>query len=270
MEQKYKDFEKTIKKKVSFNFTPKYKEQVEIPGVNPRLIIEIAQKAVEALDWTLIYVDEAILEAHTTTGKWSANYAISISINHLGRMEVKSQSTGNEIIDLGVNSKKVKLFIYAFEDIRSGYDQTALDELQKQVEKEDKMSDYVIPVSLPQPKTSKTPNRNLLWAGALAFSAVAAFLLAFISYHGIYIIGLFEFAVAWLAALTIKQVLKWSNYTDLTHYTLLIITMTAVIFIGEQLFQYLIFINDTGYSFLSFFEFMEEKIAAGICKLPQK
>jgi hypothetical protein len=61
-----------------------------------------------------------------------------------------------------------------------------------------------------------------------------------------------------------KYVLKWSNYTDLKNYRLLIAAMTSVIFIGEQLFQYIIFISDTGYTFYSFFDFMDEKIAAGI------
>jgi hypothetical protein len=160
MEQKYKDFEKTIKKKVSFNFTPKFKEYLEIPGINPRLIIELAQKAVEALDWEVIYVDETTLEAHTSKSNWSANYAIKISINHLGRMEVKSESMGNEIIDFGANSKRVKLFIYAFQDIMSDYDQSSLNELQKQVERDDKMSDYVIPESLPLPAKLKLPTEK--------------------------------------------------------------------------------------------------------------
>ncbi len=264
MEQIYKDFEKTIKKNVSFRFTPKYSENLELPGVNPRLIIEVVQKVVEALDWEVIYMDDSSLEANTTKSKWSANYAVTISLNHVGRMEVKSVSTGNEMIDFGANSKKVKLFIYAFQDIFGKYDQSALNELQKQVDKEDKMSDYVIPETLPQPVTLKTPNRLIVWIGGLLFSIAAAYLTALISYHGIYIIGIFEIVTAWLAAFCIKKLLKLSNFTDLKSYMQLVAVMTTIIFIGEQFFQYLIFIIDTGYTFMSFFDFMSEKIAAGI------
>lgn len=264
MDQKYIDFEKTIQRKVSFRFTPQFKETIETPGIPARLLIEMAEKTIQALDWELTYKDDETLEARQRKGKWGAVYAIIIKVNHLGRMEVKSESTGSEMIDFGANSKRVKLFVYAFNDILSSYDPGSLADLQKQVEREDKMEDYVIPESLPQPVNYKTPDKRIMWIGLLLYSLLIALPVSFLSTQGLYIIGIFELGIGWLGGLAFLQLLKLSNYADVEKVIIMNIVMVAVIFISEQIYQYLFFINETGYTYLNFFEFMSEKIAAGI------
>jgi hypothetical protein len=264
MDQKYIDFEKTIKRKVSFRFTPRFKETIEAPGIPARLLIEIAEKTIQALDWELTYKDDETLEARQQKEKWGAVYAIKVKVNHLGRMEVKSESTGNEMIDFGANSKRVKLFVFAFNDILSSYNPNTLADLQKQVEREDKMEDYVIPASLPQPINYKTPDKKIMWIGLLLYSVIIALPVSFLSTQGLYIIGIFELGIGWLGGLVFLQLLKMSNYANSDKLMIMNIVMVAVIFISEQIYHYMFFINETGYTYLNFFEFMGEKIAAGI------
>ena len=65
MEEIYKNYEKTIKKKHSVNFTPKYKEEFST-SVNEPLFIAIAEKTFEKLGWDLVYKDEKNVEAKRT------------------------------------------------------------------------------------------------------------------------------------------------------------------------------------------------------------
>ena len=54
MEENLKNYEKAIKKKHSVNFTPKYNEEFRT-SVNNTLFIAIAEKAIEKLEWDLVY-----------------------------------------------------------------------------------------------------------------------------------------------------------------------------------------------------------------------
>lgn len=264
MDQKYQDFQKTIKKKHSVNFTPKYKETIPVSLSDSRLLVEIAVKAMEALDWEVLFQDNETAEAIQSNGKWSSKYAISIKAGHAGEVEVKSQSMGDEMWDMGNNSKRVKLFVYAFNETLKDYKQSNLADLKKEVERKDKMSDYVIPESLPQPAAYKEPNSLFLWFGLCLSAILIAVPVAFLSSKGFYFLGLFELGIAWLLATAASYLYKISNYTNgkIIHYILIV--AVAIIFISNLFFQYLIYLDKTGDSMTGFFDFIGLKIEAGI------
>lgn len=264
MDQKYQDFQETIKKKHSVNFTPKYKETIPVSLSDSRLLVEIAVKTVEALEWELIFQDNETVEAIQSNGKWSGKYAISIKTGHAGEVEVKSQSMGDEMWDVGNNSKRVKLFVYAFNELLKDYKQSDLADLKKEVERKDKMTDYVIPESLPQPAAYKEPNSLILWLGLCLSAVLIAIPFAFLSSKGLYIIGLFELGIAWFLATAASYLYKASNYTDwkVIHYML--IAAVAIVFVSNLFFQYLIYLDKTGDTFTGFFDFVGLKIEAGI------
>ena len=264
MEQKYLDFQETIKKRHSVNFTPKYKETIPVSLSDSRLLVEVAVKTVEALEWELIYQSDDTVEAIQSKGKWGRKYAISIKTGVAGQVEVKSQSMGDEMWDMGNNSKRVQLFVYAFEETLKNYKQTDLAELKKEVDRKDKMTDYVIPEKLPQPGIYKTPNPLALWLGlcltAVAYSIPAAFL----TYNGLYIIGLFEVGFAWFLAFVASYLFKISNYTRWKEIHYMLIAAIATAFIANLFFQYQIFIDKTGETYIGFFEFIGYRIEAGL------
>ena len=263
MDQKFIDFKKTIKKKHSVRFTPRYVEVIQVSISQPRILTEIAVKAVEALEWELIYQDDETVEARQSNGRWSGKYAITIKTGHPGEVEVKSESTGDEMWDMGNNSKRVKLFLFAFTEILNEQKQSNLADLKKEIERKDKMSDYVIPKTLPEPPVYKDPNSLLLWLGFILSALFISLPLAFLASKGIYILGLFELGAIWLLAYTAGFLFRISNFTDWkTIHKMLILTI-AVIFICNLFYQYLFYMNDSGDT-LNFMDYVTQKIEAGI------
>lgn len=265
MEDIFKNYEKTIKKKHSINFTPKYKEEFRTSVTNT-LFVAIAEKAVAKLGWDLIYKDENNIEAkrkEKSLGLERWTEAITANYEY-GNVVVKSESLGNEMWDIGKNSKRVKLFIYAFKETLETFDRQSLNELEKETEKKNNWDDYVIPESLPQPIQSKKPNILIPIIGGLIISLIVGFIIAFISVKGMYFIGLFEFLVATAIVLAMKHLIKLSNFTDFNKLKYLLSAMIILIYISNQYFQYEIILNENSYDRIGFLEFLKLRLSQGL------
>lgn len=261
----FKNYEKTITKKHSVNFTPRYKEEFGT-SVNNTLFVGIAEKAVEKLGWDLVYKDEKNIEAkrkEKSLGIERWTEAITASYEN-GKVVVKSESLGNEIWDVGRNSKRVKLFIYAFDETLKTFDTNSLNELEKEVAKKNNWDDYIIPETLPQPEHVKSPNIAIPIIGGLIISVILGLLLAFISLKGIYVIFLFEFLVATVIAFAMKHLIKLSNFTDFYKLQYLLVVMIIVIYILNQYFQYEIILNESNYERIGFWEFLKLRFSQGL------
>jgi len=262
MTKELKQYEKSIKKKHSFNWTPKFEEEIRT-DLNKTVIIPIVVKTFEKLGWDLIYQEETIAEAKRKGdwNRWTEKIAVSFDF---GKLTIKSLSLGNEMWDNGRNSKRVKLFIHAFQEIEKEFDRETLAELEKEVEKTNNWDDYEIPNNLPQPKIRKEPQIWIPIVGGLITSLLLGFIVAFLSVKGIYIIGLFEVGVAIVMGFMLKQFIKLSNYTfyDYLHY--LLIGMILITYISNQFFQYQIILNENNFQPFSFLEFIQARFEAGI------
>ena len=148
-------YEQSIKRTHSFAWTPKFEEEF-YTNLNKTLVIAIAIKTFKKLKWNIVYEDEESVEAKRKDrwNKWTEK--ITVSYNY-GRIKVKSVSLEG-MWDVGRNSLRVKLFIYAFEEIEKGLNKTALADLEKETERKNNLDDYIIPSELPQPKKRKNPN----------------------------------------------------------------------------------------------------------------
>ena len=114
--------------------------------------------------------------------------------------------------------------MYAFNELLKDYKQSNLADLKKEVERKDKMSDYVIPASLPQLTAYKEPNSTILWLGLCLSAVLIAAQVAFLSSKGLYIIGLFELGIALLLATAASYLNKASNFTNwkIIHYMMIV------------------------------------------------
>ena len=265
MEDLLKNYEKTIKKKHSVSFTPKYKEEFRT-SVNNIVFVAVAEKTVAKLGWDLVYKNEKSIEAKRKEEmlgieRWTE--AITASYEY-GNIVVKSESLGNEMWDLGRNSKRVKLFIYAFEEILKTFDRKSLNELEKEVERKNNWDDYVIPETLPEPNQVKSPNIIILIIGGLIISIILGFVLAFVSLKGIYILFLFEFLIATAIAMTMKQLIKISNFIDFGKLQYLLAGMIILIYLSNQYFQYEIILNENNYNRIGFWEFLKLRFSKGL------
>ena len=262
MTEELKQYEKSIEKKHSFNWTPKFETEIRT-NLNKTVVIPIVIKVIEKLGWDLVYQDEKNAEAKRKGGwdRWTEKITISFDY---GKLKVKSVSLGNEMWDNGRNSKRVELFIHAFQQTEKEFDGEALAELEQEIEKINNWSDYEIPESLPKPKNRKEPQLWIPIVGGIITALLLGLTVAFLSLKGIYIIVLFEVGVAIAIGLVLKQLIKLSNYTfyDNLHY--LLIGMIVITYVSNQYFQYQIILNENDYDPFSFLEFMQLRFGAGL------
>ena len=262
MNEELKKYESKIKKKHSFNWTPKFEEGFRT-DLNKIVFTSIVLKTFEKLTWDLVYQDEISAEAKRK-GDWNMwTEKISVSYDY-GKVRVKSVSLGNEIWDNGRNSKRVKLFIYAFQQIEKEFDKEALAELEKEVEKTNNWDDYKVPEYLPQPKKRKKPQLWIPIIGGTLTAILLGFIIAFLSVNVLYIIGLFEVVVAIIMAFVLKLLIKVGNYTFYDHLHYVLIGMILITYTSNQYFQYQIILNKNDFLHFSFWEFMQARFEVGL------
>lgn len=265
MEESLKTYEKNIEKKHSFGWTPKYEEEFRT-NLNEKVFVPIAEKTFEKLNWDLVYRDDKNVEAkkkESSFGIEKYTEAITVSFNH-GKVTVKSESLGNEIWDSGRNSKRVKLFIYAFKETEKNLDKESLEKLEVEVDRANNWDDYIVPESLPKPNAIKKPNFTIPIVGGIILSILLALIIAKTSISGIYIIGLFEFIVAICIAFSLIYLIKLSNFTDFKKLKYLLIGMVILVYVLNQYFQYEIILRENNYDRIGFFEFLKIRFEQGL------
>ena len=265
MEESYKAYEKNIEKKHSFGWTPKFEEEFRT-NLNEIVFKPIVEKTLEKLDWDIVFVEDKYIEAKRKEnsfgiGNWTES--ITISYSH-GKINVKSESLGNEIWDNGRNSKRVKLFIHAFKETEKSFDKESLEKLEIEVERKNNWDDYVIPEILPKPLETKKPNFIIPLIGGFFISIILAVILAKVSVSGIYIIGLFEFLVAIAIGFSFKFLIKFSNFTEFLKLKYVLIGMIILIYFLNQYFQYEIILRENNYERIGFFEFIKLRLEQGL------
>ena len=263
MNKEFKDFENQIKKKHSFGFTPKYSETFKVK-VKPRTFVEIAAKVIEKLEWTIVFQNDKQIEAKRERDFGGASEKITAVIDHLGNVEVKSVALGGEIWDFGRNSKRVKLFIFAFNQELKDFDTEKIAELEKEISKKDNWEDYEIPETLPEPKKYKTPSIIFPLIGTVLLSILLAYIIAALSVSGAYVIGLYEVGVGFLFGLAIKYFLRLGNYTDFDKLKLVLGLGVVLTYTLNQYFQYQLILSQNNYEPIGFIEFLKIRLEQGL------
>jgi len=262
MTEEQKKYEKTIKKKHSFGWTPKYEEETKT-SLNKTVFAPIVIKTFEKLEWDIVFQDETQIEAKRK-GDWN-NWTEKIEVTFaFGKIKVKSLSLGNEMWDNGRNSKRVKLFIHVFNEIEKSFDRESLKELETETEKANNWDDYEIPETLPQPKKREEPKVIIPIIGGIVSALLLGFIVAFLSVKGIYIIGLFEVGVAIAIGFILKYLIKFSNYTDYNKLNYILIGMVVITYVSNQYFQYQMILNENNYEPIGFIEFIKLRLEGGL------
>ncbi|MDD2965264.1 MAG: hypothetical protein PHU33_15050 [Bacteroidales bacterium] len=265
MEEKYKQYEKTIKKKHSFAWTPKYASEFTT-RLSAKEFIAIAEKTFKDLGWDIVYQDDKSIEAKRSekslgTERWTEGITATFEY---GKIQVKSVTLGNEMWDVGRNSKRVQLFIYAFQETEKSFDREELQNLVSEKETINNWDDYVVPDSLPKPDEVREPKFYIHIVGCSILTILIAFLLAKVSISGFYIIGLFEFLVGFIIGFTFKYLFKFSNFTNYDKLHYVILGTVGLTYLLNQYFQYEIILFENNYDRIGFFEFLKIKFEQGL------
>lgn len=264
MDKNFKNYEETIPRKHRISFSPKYKEEFKT-SVNEIIFIAVAEKAFEKLGWDVVYKDDFTIEVKRKEAGWmNERWTEIITATYKeGNIAVKSESLGNEIWDAGKNSKRVKLFIYAYQETLKTFDQEALQELEKEAERKNNWDDYIIPDTLPKPAQTKTPDLTIPLIGGLFVSLILGFTLAYLSVKGVYLIILFEFLVATAIGFAMKYLIKFSNYTDFRKLQYVLAAMIILIYASSQYFQYEIILRENNLERIGFLSFLKIRFSQG-------
>lgn len=262
MTEEFKKYENTITKKHSFGWTPKYEEDFRTQ-LNKVLFGAISVQTFEKLGWDIVFRDETTVSAKRKNDWDSWTEKITAKFDH-GKISVKSNSLGNEMWDIGRNSKRVNLFIHAFKTTEASFDKNSLQELENDTNKSNNWDDYKIPETLPKPKKNKIPNIVLPIIIGLSLSIVIGFLIALLSTKGLYVIGLYEVGVGFIFGFILSFAIKQSNFTNYDKLHWLLISMILITYISNQVFQFLILMSSYEIGSIGFGQFIKLRFEAGL------
>lgn len=265
MTEELKNYEKLIKKKHSFAWTPSYQESF-ITKIEQKLFVPIVLKVLEKLEWDIVFKDKISVEAKCGTSgeKWTEKIIVHFEY---GNVVVKSVSLSNEMWDNGKNSKRVKLFIYAFQQFENQLDEDSLNdlnELNQEIEDEENWANYEVPTSLPQPTDYKKPQFWIPVFGGIISSLLLGFLVALVSIKFMYIFGVFELIVAGIIGFAFGHLIKWSNYTNYDKLKYSLMGTIILVYLSNQYFQYHIIFFENNYDPIGFIEFMKIRLEQGL------
>ena len=102
---------------MAVGFTPKHIEEVPLYGLTHEQYLVIALEAAKEMKWNVGYTSKSGLIAYTDNGMFSWNAEIKITIEN-GSANLKSSSTGNDMIDFGKNRKNIEKFRLAFNALK--------------------------------------------------------------------------------------------------------------------------------------------------------
>lgn len=105
---------------MAIGFIPKYTEVFTIESLSREQTLALATKTAEKLGWKLSYLSLGGLKANTDHGvfKWNAEITVKLAD---GSFTVRSESSGNDMIDFGKNKKNVLAYKHQFDELKSKY-----------------------------------------------------------------------------------------------------------------------------------------------------
>lgn len=244
MKEEFEQHEKSIKRRHRFGWKPKYTNEFRT-SLTQKGFVAIALKTITQLGWHLVYYDDKTVEASVGPKgfTWGQKLAITFVF---GKVEVSSVAPDDGMWDRGINSKKVELFIYAFQQIAKEVDKKELTTLEQEIESETNWEHYEIPTTLPPPTILPTPKVWIPILGSIVAAVILGFAVAFISYHTTYVIVLYEIIVGLVLAAILNVLIKKSHYVNFPVLNGLTIAAVLGIFASHQYFMYLLYIEQGG------------------------
>lgn len=103
---------------MAFGFAPKYMLDYQIEGLEQEHFLVVALEAAASLSWNVSQVNENGFTAYTNFSMSSWSEEITVKMEH-GIANIKSECTGNQLIDWGKNKKNVNNLIAEIEIVKA-------------------------------------------------------------------------------------------------------------------------------------------------------
>jgi hypothetical protein len=262
--EKIRKFEPTIKSVQKFGSNPIYKETFQT-NLRKKYFNRIAEQVVEDLKWELVYNQDNLVQAKRPNDWDQFTEKISISIQPNGAIKVESESIRANLWDMGANSVRVKLFIYAFKEMVAGFSPEDQKDLDVEIEaSENYWDNYQLPESLPSPEGLKPPDMNIPVLAGLLVGLVLGIIIGQLQSKGFYIIGLFEVGVGLALGAAIGWGAKGGQFVDYGKLTKILIAGIIVFFLTLQIGLYIIVSAQVNHPDFGFMQYLEWRFETGL------
>ncbi len=98
--------------------TAKHKKELELTDLNAETFLAIALNIVKALNWQISEINPNGITAYTSFSMYSWSEKVTILIED-NKVLLKSECTGNQIIDFGKNKNNLNSFIAQYEQVKT-------------------------------------------------------------------------------------------------------------------------------------------------------
>jgi rhomboid protease GluP len=112
-------------KNMAIGLTPKHIIDLPIQNLNNAQYLVLAVATAQKLNWNILQISAKGLIARTNNGLIDWNGEIRIFI-HQDHVQLKSESTGSDMVDLGKNKKTLEAFLKEFELAKSTFSEEEL------------------------------------------------------------------------------------------------------------------------------------------------
>ncbi|MGH1336391.1 MAG: hypothetical protein ACRBFS_09710 [Aureispira sp.] len=262
MKESFKTHERSIKKQHHFGWKLNHEESFRT-GLTQKEFIAITLVTLQELDWVVVYYDDKVVEAKTQAKGWNWTYKITMTYEH-GKVVVHSVSSNDTLWDKGMNSKWVRLFMYAFQEVAKETDKETLANLTKEIESSNNWEEYEVPTRLPAPKKRPKSHLWMVLLGSVGMALGLGFIIAFLSVQWTYYIFLYELITGVLLGGALGFLIKKSHYTNLSVLKGVLIVATLAIFLFNQYFNYSLLIGQKGMPYVDLMTYFQIRLEAGL------
>lgn len=121
---------------MAFGLTPHYALDLNLDTLTHSQFIAIAVDIVRQLDWDVRYISESGLVAYVGKNLFASKSEITIRLD-AELANIRSESVGSEVMDMGRNRKNVETFTIRFDEIKNSFSPEELahkyEELRPQI-----------------------------------------------------------------------------------------------------------------------------------------
>ena len=254
MNDTFKTYEESLHTVYIFSL-PQYKDTIHT-DLSMDAFMVTAKKALKDLDWTLISESDNTLIAEREEidlGFRIPTERITIKYS-FGVIEIKSKSL-SKIISLGRNWKRVKLFIFAYEETRLKMTEEDLRQIDD--ETIEKWSSYTVPSQLTPPTLPKPYSYHLLIILGLALSLIIGFVSALNTKTDFFILFMLDYLFLYIIEFTIGYGMKRLYYIGIAEANFIILCILLLGCFFHQFFYYELILEQNEVSPIGFWSFLK-------------
>jgi len=250
-----------LKKKVAFNWTPKYSDNIETK-LPEKLAVKCIYRAMNAIWWDIVYYEENDIEAKRKDdwNKWTEKISVKVE---QGVINITSKSLKNDFCDFGRNSKRVEELKLAFKILENEYDAIEIAKELEGFSKKEEENKYQIPETLSKPPEQKEKKAVFLFVGGALTSLILGGILALFS-SLIYVIFLYDFVIGLLTAISFGYLIRLSNISDFDKIKWIGFGSIGLTYILSHIFRFMYIVSQNNIENASILDYLIAKLNSGL------